>query len=489
MLASRHFLCEPGQPPADADRTMPTPQRPMATWRRWMAALALHQPPRSRERHENSDVAAGYSYLLQFVAHDMVHMSPMPKHVDDSIAAASDLRERPLLLETLYGPPTGDLPDASPRMRLGPAKLGTALVPDRDIPRQLEANGVKGKPLLADVRNDQHSNLSQLTALFLQLHNAILGLLPPGMPAATAFETARRAVVLLYRDAVRRELLPRILDARVDAIYAQRAPVLEQAVDDARVTLEFSAGAFRFGHAMIRGHYELVGSGGYIGNIVLQTMANPHARMPLGAEWLVRWSRFFDLPGMAPAQRSLCYVPTPPGHTTGGHPPPLAGDVHDTRGGLTYRDATTALLFGLWTPHALSRRIRAREPQFDFLPRPTAARAAIRTWLADGPLFAQAPDARAAIAAAAPLPFYVLFEAWWQGDGKRLGPLGSILVAETICGALARTRPAYETDDLAASLAALDPALAPLAARAGMAGIITFVAEAHGWQATSPAFL
>lgn len=489
MVASRHFLCASGHPPADADRARPTLQRPMATWRRWMAALALHQPPRSRERRENPDVAAGYSYLLQFVAHDMVHMKPMPMHVDDSTAAARDIRERPLLLETLYGPPAGDLQDASPRMRLGPARLGNAPVPDRDIPRQLEADGAKGKPLLADVRNDQHSNLSQLTALFLQLHNAIVDLLPAGMPAAAAFETAKRATVLLYRDTVRRELLPRILDARVDAIYAQRTAVLEPDEEDPRVTLEFSAGAFRFGHAMIRGHYELVGSGGYIGNIVQQTMMLKSARMPLGAEWLVRWSRFFDVPGKPPAQRSLCYVPTPPAHTTGGQPPPLTGDVHDTRGGLTYRDATTALLFGLWTPYALSRRIRTREPQFDFLPRPAAAKAAIRAWLAEGPLFASAPDAQAAIAAAAPLPFYVLFEAWWQGNGTRLGPLGSILVAETICGALERTRPAYETGDLAASLAALDPALAPLAARAGMAGIITFVADANGWQATAPAFL
>lgn len=489
MVVSRHFLCAPGQPPADADRATPTPQRPMATWRRWMAALALHQPPTSRQRRENPEVAAGYSYLLQFVAHDMVRMTPMPTHVDDSIAAARDVRERPLLLETLYGPPLGNLQDASPRMLLGPARLGNDLVADRDIPRQLALNGADGKPLLADERNDQHSNLSQLTALFLQLHNTILGLLPGGMPAAAAFETAKRATVLLYRDIVRRELLPKILDPRVDAIYAQRAPVLEPQEPDPRVTLEFSAGAFRFGHAMIRGHYELVGSGGYIGNIVQQTMLLKSTSMPLGAEWLVRWSRFFDLPGKPPAQRSLCYVPTPPAHTTGGQPPPLTGDVHDTRGGLTYRDATTALLFGLWTPYALSRRIRGTAPQFDFLPRPAAAKAAIRTWLADGPLFAGAPDAQAAIAAAAPLPFYVLFEAWWQGDGIRLGPLGSVLVAETICGALERTRPDYETGDLAASLAALDPALAPLAARSGMAGIITFVAEANGWQATTPAFL
>jgi len=485
MVASRHFLCAPGTTPAAAERLMPTAQRPVDTWRRWMAALALHQPPASRLRRDNPAVPAGYSYLLQFVAHDMVHMLNMPKHVNDGIATASDGRERPLLLETLYGPPVGTLRDASPRMLLGDAKRGPVTVPGRDIPRDLVAR----KPLLADERNDQHSNLSQLTALFLQLHNAILGLLPAGMPAAAAFETAKHATVLLYRDVVRRELLPKILDPRVDAQYALRQPILEPQVADSRVTLEFSAGAFRFGHAMIRPHYELVGSGGYIDNIVLQTMMNPAARMPLDADWLVRWSRFFALPGRPPPQPSLRHVPTPPAHTTGGQPPPLTGDAFDTRGGLTYRDVTTAVLFGLWAPYALSERIRVLAPQFGFLPKAAAAKAAVRAWLVDGPLFANAHDAVDAISATPPLPFYVLFEAWWKGDGLHLGPLGSILVAETICGALERTRPAVEGAGLAASLAALHPALAQLAAPGGMAGIIAFVAAAHGWQASDPAFL
>src|SRR5439155_22619629 len=42
----------------------------------------------------------------------------------------------------------------------------------------------------------------------------------------------------------------------------------------------------------------------------------------------------------------------------------------------------------------------------------------------------------AAIAQDPPLPFFVLFEAHVSHDGERLGPLGSIIIAETMAGAM-----------------------------------------------------
>src|SRR5262249_60398202 len=50
-----------------------------------------------------------------------------------------------------------------------------------------------------------------------------------------------------------------------------------------------------------------------------------------------------------------------------------------------------------------------------------------------------------------PLPFFVLFEAMQQhgARGLHLGPLGSIIVAEVIFGALAIARPGEEFSSLA----------------------------------------
>src|SRR5262249_59813687 len=50
-----------------------------------------------------------------------------------------------------------------------------------------------------------------------------------------------------------------------------------------------------------------------------------------------------------------------------------------------------------------------------------------------------------------PLPFFVLFEAMQQPEarGLHLGPLGSIIVAEVIFGALAIARPSEEFSSLA----------------------------------------
>jgi len=344
--------------------------------------------------------------------------------------------------------------------------------------------------LVADFRNDLHSNISQLTALFLQLHNAIAGLLPHTLDDAVAFDRARAAAVLLYREVIRRELLPKLLDPRVDALYGARRPILEPNPSPG-IAVEFAAGIFRFGHAMVREKYELVGNGGYIGVILQQSMANnPHASMPLRADLLVRWGRFFQLPGQAAPEPSKALVPVPPGHLLVGNRPPLEGDADDRRS-MMYRDLNAALLFGLWSPYALATAIKRADRRFDFLPSKPVVEAAIANWLAAQREFSGAPRATRKIAANPPLPFYALFEAWWAegGNGLRLGPLGSVVTAEAICGALEHGRPAFEGAALDASLQAVDPALERLARQASMAGIVTLVAGHYGWNQVTPAFV
>ena len=68
------------------------------------------------------------------------------------------------------------------------------------------------------------------------------------------------------------------------------------ATGDWEIPFEFSHGAFRFGHAMVRHEY-------CINDLSIQdlystlekTSANDPVNMPLDETWMVQWSRFFEI--------------------------------------------------------------------------------------------------------------------------------------------------------------------------------------------------
>src|ERR1700732_3470190 len=111
----------------------------------------------SIEGWENPCIPSGYTYLLQFVAHDLVH-SAIPLSVAGSLGAAtSNARRTALKLETLFGSgPVGspfvyalDAPNDERRTKLRLGRMGLkgktveAGCPFRDIART-EAENVTG---------------------------------------------------------------------------------------------------------------------------------------------------------------------------------------------------------------------------------------------------------------------------------------------------------------------------------------------------------
>ena len=77
-------------------------------------------------------IPSGYTYLLQFIAHDLVH-SAMPLSITGELGSLANARRAPLLLESFYGHgPVGsphlyalDAPtdDRRTKLRLGPHAL------------------------------------------------------------------------------------------------------------------------------------------------------------------------------------------------------------------------------------------------------------------------------------------------------------------------------------------------------------------------------
>jgi hypothetical protein len=494
---------------------------------------------------ENSGIPSGYTYLLQFVAHDLVH-SAIPISVAGSLGADSaNSRRAALKLETLFGSgPVGspfiyaqDAPNDERRtkLRLGRMRWKDKAVeagcPFRDIART-PAENVTGidrsiaghrvaltEALVADPRNDDHAIMSQLTALFALLHNSLIDIVRRGEPAAgpnaslgaayKRFLCARDALTLIYHNIIRKDLMRRAMHPAIYAAYSGPIPnFIESAArgklqqDSWQVPLEFSHGAFRFGHAMVRPEYRINDIFTHDLNTTLEkTSANDPVNMPLDSSWMVQWSQFFEINGSRPnfSRRIGPFLSDGLGNDQ------IFPAVDQTnRVGLLYRDLLGASLAGLWSVNALVTELGARRPHLIGMSRLLADRpyriSQIREWLASETAYGglDSEDIET-IANDPPLPFFILFEAMQQphAEGLCLGPLGSIIVSEVIFGALADNElPAgCGAGSLAAALTRLSKEYYPANVFEAvpeierMDQLVEFTAEIAGLRQAVPAFL
>ena len=454
------------------------------------------------EHWENPTIPSGYTYLLQFIAHDLVH-SAMPLSIVGELSDVANARRAPLLLEGLYGHgPVGsphlyalDAPsdDRRTKLRLGRMRWRIAngdaakdpmKCPFRDIARTRvdDLTGVdrdRGgrvaltEALLADPRNDDHAIISQLTALFALLHNGLVDLARRGEPVSRAngrfgaahkrFLCARNALTAIYHHIIRNDVMRRVLHPPIYAAYSTANPWFmdQPSADGWQIPFEFSQGAFRFGHAMVRPEYRINDQSTHdLNNTLEKSSANDPLNMPLDDTWMVQWSRFFEIKGSRPnlSRRIGPYL----SDALGNDQIFYAFDATE-RVGLLYRDLLGAALAGMWSVDALIAEIARRRPDFVNPSRLLADRAyrvaALREWLTSVPTYGdlRREDVET-LSNDPPLPFFILFEAMQQpAAGLRLGPLGSIIVAEVIFAALegARASLGLGAGPLAAQLARL----------------------------------
>lgn len=437
-----------------------------------LAALALRLAQEPQAEHPR--LPAGYTYLLQLIAHDCVFSDTPFWGELGSDAPAANTRLRRLNLDTILGGGPAQCPHAYAApdrraLRLGRLRDGAA----RDIPRiGVDDRGLTDT-LIADARNDDNALVSQLTVAFHLLHNTALKRAPRGADPAIAAHRMARGV---YHAIILHDLLPRIMHAGVLGHYAQGGALLDPSTDE-DMPVEFSHGAFRFAHAMVRHEYRVADDTPLPGAEALAfTSARGAQRMPMPASWVVRWSHFFD--GLGPrAQRAMLIQPAYAPHLTAARFFPAID--HTGRAGLPYRDLASAEIAGAWDAGSLMQALLEAMPARD--PRAAALReaglvqaapraAALRAWLAD--------PALDAVADAPPLPFFIMYEAL-KGGGETLGPLGSIILAETLFPALRGM-----ADENAAALRST-----PFAAIRTMAALIRLLARENGLRAAQPPFL
>ena len=159
-----------------------------------------------------------------------------------------------------------------------------------------------GRALIGDARNDENAIVSQLHLLFIKFHNAVLDGLPRQYRHwQDLFEEARKIVRWHYQWIVVHEFLPTILGPELAKKLIGDSPRTGCHGSGAGgcgsdgepfVPLEFSIGAFRFGHSLVRSQYVLRRDE-KTPPPPLRLFPDLEGLRPLRAELVIDWTRFF----------------------------------------------------------------------------------------------------------------------------------------------------------------------------------------------------
>ena len=268
---------------------------------------------------EESNLPAGYTYLGQFIAHELsFDKTEMPVFGG---LRPGNYRSPQIDLDSLYGRgPIEDphLYEDAARLKVGETH-GTGFVKRtflNDLPRAGFGSEDPKRALIADPRNDDNLALAQMHVAFAKFHNKVVDELDQvnhfyllcskhkeRCPTEELFTCARRAVVQHFHAIILWDYLPRILNE--SGLERVRSGKLEFFDIDGKegvfMPLEFSVAAFRFGHSMIRSkyHWNEIHSGDKAIDLLtlfkFTQFSGDLGQSPrLKSEWLIDWRRFFD---------------------------------------------------------------------------------------------------------------------------------------------------------------------------------------------------
>ncbi len=354
-------------------------------------------------------IPAGYTYLGQFIDHDITfdassHRTPatLPKQLENFRTPRLDLDSLygsgPVVHPFLYDwehPETGGA-----RLLVGRNQAGG----HPDLPRNLP-----GRALIGDARNDENAIVAQLHLLFIKFHNAVLARLADRHRHwEELFDEARRTVRWHYQWMVVHDFLPTILGPHLATQLLGDGPRPLAANERLEfVPLEFSVGAFRFGHSLVRSQY-----------VLKRDAENPPPPLrlfpdleglrPLSAELVLDWTRFFRF-----EQLGYAYQPQNGMQIDSGLSGPLFA-LPDGGGSLAQRNLRRGVRYMVPSGQEVAARLEL-QPLDEGALQLTELRA----------------PARERLLSATPLWYYVLCEAE-HGGGDHLGPLGGRIVADVI---------------------------------------------------------
>jgi hypothetical protein len=275
-------------------------------------------PEGTPDSEENPGIEAVYTYLGQFIDHDIT-FDPVSqlRHVVSDLSQVIDFRTPRLDLDCVYGRGPGDqpylyAPDDSRKLLLGADLSGNLRDPKaKDLQR-----GPDGRGLIGDPRNDENRIVAQLQATMIRFHNRMVDVLGAG----AAFEDVRDQVRWHYQWVVVNDFLPTIINEEtVRNVFPHlasgrsvahdrpvvRIPRLQRENrhhDGFLMPVEFSVAAYRFGHSMIRPIYRLNET--VARRPIFSTSSDAAADLggfrPMPSDWAIDWQFFVDIGQSAP---------------------------------------------------------------------------------------------------------------------------------------------------------------------------------------------
>jgi len=362
---------------------------------------------------DNPGHPAGYTFLGQFVDHDITFDPVSSLERSNDPDALNSFRTPRFDLDSLYGAGRSDSPflyDQEDPAKLLVGRNAAPIHEPVDLPRNHQ-----GRALIGDPRNDVHVILAQMHLAFVHFHNAVVDRLRSSFfPDHELFDEARRLTLWHYQWVVVDDFLRRLVGTEVLDSVLRRDPATGRLRTSLRfyrwkvqpyIPVEFSAAAYRFGHSQVRPAYRLNDTLEALP--ILTDIRVPHPLQHLGGfrplpkRWTVQWNLFFELGGAPPQlsrridtkiSKPMCALPV-----------------------TVDRDRRSLALLNLLRGRSLG------------LPSGQSVAAAMGT---------SVPDKQLGLSGPTPLWHYVLREAEVLNEGHRLGPTGGRIVAEVLLGLL-----------------------------------------------------
>jgi hypothetical protein len=401
---------------------------------------------------DNLKVPAGYTYLGQFVDHDITFDTTSLQETMVDPMAITNFRTPMLELDNLYGvgpsvqPYLYQLTNGFAPQELfaigktnanpggGDPKIKTSL--PNDLPR-----AASGLAIIGDPRNDENLIVAQLHLAFLKFHNRIVeGLKNGTIPRRSAirksiFDEARDLVISHYQWIVVHDFLRRILDGEQLDDVLKNGRQFYRFGKNPFIPVEFSVAAYRLGHSMVRSIYDYnrvftPRPGGVVPATLELLFAftgksgspNDPFPVPIPSDWIIDWRRFFEIDPAVSVNPSRKLDPflVDPLKNLPNVPPPRS---------LAVRNLLRGHSLGLPTGQSIARRMRFKPLK----PEQIATGS-------DGAVAQKHGFDRET-----PLWYYILKEAEIQGQGLRLGQVGSRIIAEVFIGLLEGDSNSYLT--------------------------------------------
>ncbi len=396
-----------------------------------------------RETTADSALMSGFTYLGQFIAHDITwDVSPSLDALTDA-RMVRNLRTPALDLDSVYG--DGPLlsphlytfpapPAANPtaiKLRLGVNRLtgkggpsgtggiqGLKQLTDFDVPRMSRGAAIA---VIGDPRNDENLIISQLHHAFLRFHNAVVDWLERNNHSGDIFAQAKKLVTHHYQWAVVHDFLTQLCGA--ERVTKALENVKAEPGSPFRMPVEFSVAAFRFGHSMVRDVYWVNLN---YPNATLERLFNAvRSNLPLPSDLVVDLNGFFDT-GIEVTKNRARKIDSV-----------MANKLETIPGGkdmmaaLATRNLRRGLALGLPSGQAAAKffDIAPLKPE-ELLKDLAGAEVALLT-------------SNEALLNQTPLWYYILREASVLREGKGLGPLGAHIVARTFARILKRHPSSY----------------------------------------------